>query len=148
MRVTILDDYQGVARQIGNWDAGGLLAEVTAFGDHFAADAALAEQLHDSEIVVAMRERRAFIRSLCAAAIPDVCDAQSGACSCYVWRPRQHWGGAGARERGGLCHPERGFRQIGEGETVCRGWRRGDVNRHDRSASGTALRGFCGVRQG
>ena len=60
MRVAILDDYQGVAQQFGDWDAVGALVEITAFSDHLADEAALAGRLHDAEIVVAMRERSPF----------------------------------------------------------------------------------------
>ncbi|MCZ6545359.1 MAG: D-2-hydroxyacid dehydrogenase family protein [Chloroflexi bacterium] len=64
MRVAILDDYQGVAQQFGDWDAVGALAEIATFADHLADEPALAERLHDAEIVVAMRERTPFPRTL------------------------------------------------------------------------------------
>ena len=62
MRVAILDDYQGVARRFGDWEAVGTLAEM--FADHLADEVALAERLRGAEIVVAMRERTPFTRSL------------------------------------------------------------------------------------
>ena len=64
MRVAILDDYQGVAQQFGDWDAVGALAEIATFTDHLADEPALAERLYDTEIVVAMRERTPFPRAL------------------------------------------------------------------------------------
>ncbi len=64
MHVAILDDYQGVARQFGDWDSVGEFAEVSVFSDHLADEADLAARLHDTEIVVAMRERTPFTRSL------------------------------------------------------------------------------------
>ncbi len=64
MRVAILDDYQGVARQFGDWEAVATLAEIITFADHLADEAALAERLQDAEIVVAMRERTPFPRSV------------------------------------------------------------------------------------
>ena len=64
MRVAILDDYQGVAQQFGDWDAVGALAEIATFTDHLADEPTLAERLYDTEIVVAMRERTPFPRAL------------------------------------------------------------------------------------
>ena len=40
MRVAILDDYQGVAQQFGDWDAVGALAEIATFTDHLADEPA------------------------------------------------------------------------------------------------------------
>ncbi len=64
MQAAILDDYQSVALQFGDWDAVRALAEVVAFADHLADEAALADRLHDVAIVVAMRERTPFTRAL------------------------------------------------------------------------------------
>ena len=64
MRVAILDDYQRVALQSADWSAVEARAEVTAYADHIADEVALAERLRDTEIVVAMRERTPFPRSL------------------------------------------------------------------------------------
>lgn len=64
MRVAILDDYQHVALDSADWSAVQARAEVTAYADHIADEATLAERLRDSEIVVAMRERTPFPRSL------------------------------------------------------------------------------------
>jgi phosphoglycerate dehydrogenase-like enzyme len=63
MRAAVLDDYQCVARDYGDWDSlDGV--EVIVFTDHLSDEAALAERLAPFEIVVAMRERTPFRRSL------------------------------------------------------------------------------------
>ncbi len=64
--VAVLDDYQNVALQFGDWDAVRAVAEVTTFSDHLVEEAALGERLWGAEIVVAMRERTPFTRSLFA----------------------------------------------------------------------------------
>lgn len=64
MRVAILDDYQRVAIASADWSAVRERADVTAYVDHVADEAALAERLRDAEIVVAMRERTPFPRTL------------------------------------------------------------------------------------
>lgn len=61
MKVTVLDDYQGVALTAGPWDQ--LDAEVVAVREHLAGDALVAA-LAGSEVVVAMRERTAFDEAL------------------------------------------------------------------------------------
>ncbi|HEV7656661.1 MAG TPA: D-2-hydroxyacid dehydrogenase family protein [Mycobacteriales bacterium] len=63
MKVTVLDDYQGVALAAGPW--GQLDAEVVARREHLVG-AALVEALAGSEVVVAMRERTAFDADLLA----------------------------------------------------------------------------------
>ena len=64
MRVAILDDYQGAALRFGDWDAVRAKADVTAYSNHLAEDADLVDRLGDAEIVVAMRERTPFSRTL------------------------------------------------------------------------------------
>lgn len=61
MKVTVLDDYQGIAPTAGPWDQ--LDAEVRAIRDHRTGDELVAA-LAGSEVVVAMRERTAFDRAL------------------------------------------------------------------------------------
>ncbi len=56
MRIAVLDDYQGAARDSADW--GGL--DVTFFADHLADEDALAARLAPFDVVVAMRERTAF----------------------------------------------------------------------------------------
>jgi len=63
-RVAILDDYQGCALQMADWNS--LLAEnkIQVFRDHLSDQHAVVERLKDFGIVVAMRERTPFPRSL------------------------------------------------------------------------------------
>ena len=62
MRIAVLDDYQEVAASYANWIA--LDAEVTFFSDHLAEQPAVADRLAGFDVVVAMRERTPFRRSL------------------------------------------------------------------------------------
>lgn len=64
MRVAILDDYQHAAIASADWSAVRARADVTAYADHLADEVALAERLGDAEVVVAMRERTPFPRTL------------------------------------------------------------------------------------
>jgi phosphoglycerate dehydrogenase-like enzyme len=63
-RVAILDDYQDVALQMADWNALPDDVEVQVFRDHLKDTGAVAERLHDFDIVVAMRERTPFNRVL------------------------------------------------------------------------------------
>jgi phosphoglycerate dehydrogenase-like enzyme len=63
-RVALLDDYQGVALRMAEWKSLPAGTEVTAFQDHVADEAALAARLADFDIVMALRERTPFTRSL------------------------------------------------------------------------------------
>ena len=60
-RVAVLDDYQGVARSIVPWPDG---VDVTAFTDHAPDEAEVVRRLQGFDVVVAMRERTAFPRSV------------------------------------------------------------------------------------
>jgi phosphoglycerate dehydrogenase-like enzyme len=62
--VAVLDDYQGVARSYGPWDA--LDADVVFFPDHIGDPDALAERLAPFDAIVAMRERTPFPAELLA----------------------------------------------------------------------------------
>ena len=64
MRVAVLDDYQGVALGLADWASLGADVEVQSFADHLGDEADLAARLEPFEVVVAMRERTAFPRSL------------------------------------------------------------------------------------
>ena len=67
MRVAILDDYQDVALTSTDWSAVEARTEIDAievFRNHLAGEDALVERLAGFEIVVAMRERTPFPRSL------------------------------------------------------------------------------------
>jgi phosphoglycerate dehydrogenase-like enzyme len=59
-RVTILDDYQRVALSSADWTVVQQRYEVDVVVEHIADEALLLERLHDSEVVVAMRERTPF----------------------------------------------------------------------------------------
>ncbi len=64
MRIALLDDYQSVALQMGDWSRLKEKHEIKAFSEHIADEAALAEQLADVEILCIMRERTPVMRSL------------------------------------------------------------------------------------
>jgi phosphoglycerate dehydrogenase-like enzyme len=64
MRLAILDDYQNVALTMADWDGLSPGIVIETFQDTLASEDAVAERLRDFEIVVAMRERTAFRRSL------------------------------------------------------------------------------------
>ena len=66
MKVAVLDDYQGVARNMADWDSLPVGTEVTFFRDHLDDEDALAERLADFDVVMGMRERTPFPRSLLA----------------------------------------------------------------------------------
>ena len=63
-RIAVLDDYQGVALSVGGWERLPDDCAVEAFRDHLKEEDALAQRLQSFDIVVAMRERTAFPRSL------------------------------------------------------------------------------------
>jgi phosphoglycerate dehydrogenase-like enzyme len=64
MRLAILDDYQNVALSMADWDGLRPSLEIQTFHDTLKSEDAAAERLRDFEIVVAMRERTPFRRSL------------------------------------------------------------------------------------
>jgi phosphoglycerate dehydrogenase-like enzyme len=64
VRVAILDDYQHVALQMTDWSALPADVEVQVFSDHLTDRDALVERLKNFEVVMAMRERTPFPRSL------------------------------------------------------------------------------------
>jgi phosphoglycerate dehydrogenase-like enzyme len=64
MRVAILDDYQGVALQLADWQSLHPAAQIQAFTDHLDDATAIAQRLHTFECVVLMRERTPFPRAL------------------------------------------------------------------------------------
>ena len=63
-KVAVLDDYQSVALDMADWDS--LPADVTVnvFSDHLSDEDDLANRLEPYQVVVAMRERTPFQRSL------------------------------------------------------------------------------------
>ena len=60
VRVAVLDDYQGVALRMADWEALGPGVEVVVFRDSARDDEALVERLRPFEVVVSMRERTRF----------------------------------------------------------------------------------------
>ncbi len=64
MRLSILDDYQGVAREMADWSPLEGRVEIVVERKPFADEDAAARALAGSEIVAAMRERTPFPRSL------------------------------------------------------------------------------------
>jgi phosphoglycerate dehydrogenase-like enzyme len=63
VKIAVLDDYQNVALSKGDW-AGIPDAQVQTFQDHIAEEDALARRLEPFDVIVAMRERTPFPRSL------------------------------------------------------------------------------------
>jgi phosphoglycerate dehydrogenase-like enzyme len=64
MRLSILDDYQGVALDMADWSPLEGRVEIVVERNPFADEDAAARALANSEIVAAMRERTPFPRSL------------------------------------------------------------------------------------
>ncbi len=64
MRVAIIDDYQNVALDVVDWATVTKDCEITVFNDHLADEDGIADRLKDFEVVVIMRERTPFPRSL------------------------------------------------------------------------------------
>ncbi len=62
--VAILDDYQGVALGMADWASLGGGVRVQAFRDHLTGEGALIDRLEPFEVIVAMRERTPFSKSL------------------------------------------------------------------------------------
>jgi phosphoglycerate dehydrogenase-like enzyme len=65
-RVAILDDYQSVAFSLADWKSLGPEVNVQAFHERIADEDNLSKHLGDFEVIVAMRERTHFPRSLLA----------------------------------------------------------------------------------
>ena len=64
VRIAVLDDYQSVALEMTDWTVLPADAEIQVFKDHLSDEGAVAERLRDFDIVLAMRERTPFPRSL------------------------------------------------------------------------------------
>jgi phosphoglycerate dehydrogenase-like enzyme len=62
VRVAILNDYQGVAREYADWSAVDDRVETHQFREHIADTDALVDALQQFEVIVAMRERTALPR--------------------------------------------------------------------------------------
>jgi phosphoglycerate dehydrogenase-like enzyme len=64
MQIAILDDYQNVALSLASWNSLPPALKLRAFRDTLRDEAALAERLRPFDIIVAMRERTPFPRTL------------------------------------------------------------------------------------
>jgi len=64
MRIAVLDDWQGLARQAADWSALERRAELVFFAAPFADEDEAAAALADFDVLMVMRERTAFPRSL------------------------------------------------------------------------------------
>jgi phosphoglycerate dehydrogenase-like enzyme len=64
IRVAVLDDYQGVAREMADWSPLDARARVDVFSDHLTGDEALIERLSPYDVLCVMRERTALNRKL------------------------------------------------------------------------------------
>ena len=64
IRIALLDDYQGVALQAADWSSLPEGSAIEAFHDHLDTEDAVAERLKDFDVVMAVRERTPFQRSL------------------------------------------------------------------------------------
>lgn len=62
----ILDDYQGAARRFGDWDRIAGRLDIRIYSDHFETDDEVVAAVSDCVVVVIMRERTPFGRSLFA----------------------------------------------------------------------------------
>ncbi len=63
-RIALLDDYQGVARDLADWDPLESRADIVVFREAFADEAAAAAALAGFDVVCANRERTPFPRTL------------------------------------------------------------------------------------
>ena len=66
LRIAVLDDYQHVAARYADWSRLPEPVEVVEFHDHVPDEDALAARLAPFDVIVAMRERTPFPRSLLA----------------------------------------------------------------------------------
>ena len=66
LRCAILDDYQNVALEMGDWNSIADRVETKAFHEHLAHEDDLADALQNFDIAVIMRERALFNDSLMA----------------------------------------------------------------------------------
>jgi len=65
LRIAVLDDYQDVARQVADWTRLPAGSELSTFHDHLDdGGPALTARLADFDVIIAMRERTPFPRSL------------------------------------------------------------------------------------
>jgi phosphoglycerate dehydrogenase-like enzyme len=63
-QIAVLDDYQNVSQQFGDWAGLRAVAQVTVFNDHLTNEEALVERLQPFDVLCVMRERTPLPRSL------------------------------------------------------------------------------------
>jgi phosphoglycerate dehydrogenase-like enzyme len=63
-RIAVLDDYQSVAADFADWSTLPEPADVVTFSDHVDDEDALVARLEPFDVIIAMRERTPFRRSL------------------------------------------------------------------------------------
>ncbi len=63
-KLAILDDYQNVSLEMADWSPISGDIEITVFNDHLSDEEDIVDRLRDFEIVMVMRERTPFRRSL------------------------------------------------------------------------------------
>jgi len=63
LKIAILDDYQSVAKGMADWDSL-QEAEVEFFSDHLSSEKQIVSRLHEFDIVMGMRERTPFPKTL------------------------------------------------------------------------------------
>ena len=64
MRLAIIDDYEEVALTMGDWDSLGPEIDMDIYKDHLTEERALVDRLLPYDILIIMRERTPFPRSL------------------------------------------------------------------------------------
>jgi len=64
MKIAVLDDYQNVAEDLAGWSQLPEGTEVRFFQDHLADEASLVSRLKEFQVVMGMRERTPFPRSV------------------------------------------------------------------------------------
>ena len=64
MNIAILDDYQAIAGQMADWSQLPPGMDLKFFHDHLSDEASLVERLKNFQVVMGMRERTPFPRSV------------------------------------------------------------------------------------
>ncbi len=64
MKLAVLDDYQGTAKDLADWSELPAGTDVEFFQDHIMEEDKLVERLKDFDLVMGMRERTPFTRSI------------------------------------------------------------------------------------
>ena len=64
LKLAVLDDYQGTAKDLGDWSSLPPGTTVQFFQDHIADEDKLVERLKGFDMVMGMRERTPFTRTI------------------------------------------------------------------------------------